>query len=236
MPPFSLPILSSASLRRKIATGTDVLKRMLDNCAIEEIACTFTGGKDSLVALHLLRTAAGGKVPCKVLRLDTSVKFPEIIAFVSEMQMRWEFDLVVARNDAALSSAEFRIAEDPAACCKALKVDALNAAIVEHGIRSLVTGVRADEQEQRRDEQHVSPRSSPPHVRYNPVLDFSEADIWAYIRQHELPYCTLYDQGYRSIGCVPCTQKVVDPKAPERMGRSLAKEQIMQNLRGMGYF
>lgn len=226
----------SRNLARKVAAGSDVLRQLLANHPVETIACTFTGGKDSLVALHMLKTVAGGSVPGKVLRLDTSVKFPEILAFIAELEMRWELDIVVARNDAVLNSPDFKITQDAAACCKALKVDALNQAIVAHGFQALITGVRADEQEQRRDEQHVSPRSDPPHVRYNPVLDFTEADIWAYIKQHELPYCTLYDQGYRSIGCMPCTQKVIDPNAPERMGRSLAKEQIMQNLRGLGYF
>jgi phosphoadenosine phosphosulfate reductase len=232
-PSFSSP---SRDLARKIAAGSDVLKRMMDSQPAAATACTFTGGKDSLVALHMLKSVAGGSVPCRVLRLDTSVKFPEILAFIAEIEVRWELDIIVARNDAVLNAPGFQIARDPAACCKALKVDALNAAIIGHSLQALVTGVRADEQEQRRDEQHVSPREDPPHVRYNPVLDFSEADIWSYIRQHELPYCTLYDQGYRSIGCMPCTQKVADTNAPERMGRSLAKEQIMRNLRGLGYF
>jgi len=225
----------SSGLERKVDDAKAVLAEARERFPGDSLVCTFTGGKDSLVAMHLLREVAGGKVPCRVLRLDTSVKFPEILAFVAEMEARWSLDIIVARNDAALASG-LKIAHDPAACCKALKIDALNDAIAQHGIRGLVTGVRADEQEERRTETHFSVRAEPPHTRINPVLEFTEADIWAYIRSRELPYCTLYDEGYRSIGCMPCTQKVADPNAPERTGRSLAKEQIMQNLRGMGYF
>ncbi len=225
----------SLSLKSKIAGACRVLDDALRRFPPETLACTFTGGKDSLVALHLLKEQAGGQVPCRVLRLDTSVKFPEILAFVEEMTARWELDMVVARNDAALSGG-LRIAHDPTACCKALKVDALNQAIESYGIKGLITGVRADEHAQRSQETHFSARATPPHTRINPVLEFTEADIWNYIHQHELPYCTLYDQGYRSIGCMPCTKKVSDPKAPERTGRSLAKEEIMAKLRGLGYF
>ena len=46
-------------------------------------------------------------------------------------------------------------------------------------------------------------------MKFNPLADWSEAEVWDHIGRHEVPYNPLYDQGYRSIGCAPCTRPVV---------------------------
>ena len=68
----------------------------------------------------------------------------------------------------------------------------------------------------------------------HPLLEFTEVDIWAYIMQEQLPYCTLYAEGYRSLGCVPCTCKTQG--GTEREGRAPDKEAHMDTLRSLGYF
>lgn len=85
---------------------------------------TFTGGKDSLVLLHLLRTVGGGSIPVGVLHIDTTVKFPEIYAFIDKMSRMWGFSYVRIRNEDALR--RITIAADPTECCMELKTRALH--------------------------------------------------------------------------------------------------------------
>lgn len=223
----------SWTLAEKEARSIEVLKEALKRFD-GKIATTFTGGKDSLVVLHLLRRIGDGKVPVPVLNLDTTVKFKEALEFRDRMAREWDLDLIITTNREGLK--KIKIAENEAECCHVLKTDAINMAVDKHGWKALITGVRWDEQEARINEEYFSEK--PEHTRVQPILHFTEIDIWDYIEKHKLPYCSLYDQGYRSLGCEPCTSPSTRPRGdgPEREGRAQEKEEIMGQLRDLGYF
>lgn len=189
----------------------------------------FTGGKDSLTALHLVRSVCTS--PVNVLFIDTSAHFREIYLFVEKIRRLWGLNLKVEKNEEALKI--IRIAEDKAECCLQLKVQALKHSIKKYDIDYLLTGIRRDEQEARRDEEYICPKED--HIRVNPIMYFTEKDVWEYMRGHNLPYCSLYDKGYRSIDCIHCTSPAAEG-ADERAGRTKEKEAIMEKLRNLGYF
>lgn len=221
------------TLKQKEEKSLEVLEEALKRFD-GKIATTFTGGKDSLTVLHLLKRLGKGKVPVPVLNLDTTVKFKEVIQFRDRLAREWGFNLIITTNWEGLKT--IKIAEDHEKCCLVMKTEAINKAVSEHGWKALITGVRWDEQPARAHEEYFSER--PEHTRVQPILHFSELDIWAYIEKYQLPYCVLYDQGYRSLGCQPCTVKSTRPRGdgPEREGRSQEKEKIMAQLRNLGYF
>lgn len=223
----------SWTLDQKQARSIEVIREALERFD-GKIATTFTGGKDSLVVLHLLKCIGDGKVPMPVLNLDTTVKFKEALEFRDRMAREWDLNLIITTNWEGLK--KIKIAEDHGECCQVLKTDAINMAVDKHGWKALITGVRWDEQEARINEEYFS--EQPEHTRVQPILHFTEIDIWDYIEKHKLPYCELYDQGYRSLGCQPCTQPSTRPRGdgPEREGRSQEKEEIMSQLRDLGYF
>ncbi len=225
--------IKKATLEQKEEKSLEVIREALERFD-GKLATTFTGGKDSLVVLHLLKRAGGGEVPVPVLNLDTTVKFKEIIAFRDRMAEEWDLNLIITTNHEGVK--EVDIAKDRERCCHLLKTEAINIAVDKHGWKALITGVRWDEQPARENEEYFSER--PEHTRIQPILHFSELDIWAYIEKYELPYCELYDQGYRSLGCEPCTVKSTKPRGEgyEREGRSQEKEKIMGQLRDLGYF
>ena len=92
-------------------------------------------------------------------------------------------------------------------CCEIRKVEPLQRALA--GKRAWITGMRRD-QSASRNEIHIEEWDEKFNMKkFNPLADWSEEDVWAHIRRHDVPTNPLYEQGYRSIGCAPCTRPVV---------------------------
>jgi phosphoadenosine phosphosulfate reductase len=221
-----------ASLNDKIAKSLDICKEALETYG-GKIAVAWTGGKDSTTTLHLLKELGGGKVNMPVLNIDTSVKFKEIYEFRDRLAREWELDLYIERNEEAIKT--IKISDSKEECCLKLKAQVISDALRKYNWNALITGVRWDEQADRINEVYFSPRTDPDHVRIHPILHFTEMDIWTYIRKYNVPFCDLYRQGYRSLGCEPCTRRGVGA-GTERGQRDHQKEEIMHRLRKLGYF
>jgi len=220
------------SLKEKTQRALGLLRNALEDHGAERVAVAFTGGKDSTLALFLwcrtLQEASVGTAP-SALNLDTGVKFPEVTAFRDRLVRALGVRLHIARPQ----NPRAPVAVDKAACCRERKIEPLLAAIQELGITLLITGIRADEHPSRAGLPALEPGAG--HSRLHPLLAFSEMDVWAAIQEHDLPWAPLYEQGYRSLGCVPCTD-LPSKGGDERSGRAAQKEAIMQDLRALGYF
>jgi len=124
-----------------------------------------------------------------------------------------------------------------------MKTVAMNVFMAENGVKALSTAIRWDEQEARIEESYFSDRENPNHTRVHAILHFKERDIWDTIHQYGIPFCSLYHLGYRSLGAKGSTTKTSDIPAweqdlentTERAGRGQDKEQIMSQLRSLGY-
>lgn len=224
--------LTQWTLKQKETESRKIIRKAIEEYGKDRIGIAWSGGKDSTTVLYLIKQEFG-EIPIKVVFIDTSVKFPEIYAFRDRLAKKWNLDLIIARNDEALKT--IKIANNKQECCYLLKTIPLRQVIETNGWQALITAVRWDEQEARKSEVYISPRENPPHTRIHPILHFREIDIWSYIRKYKIPYCELYRRGYRSLGCMPCTQ-LGSSYTPERSGRDQAKEKIMQRLRDLGYF
>jgi phosphoadenosine phosphosulfate reductase len=219
------------TLADKIGLARSRMAEVLE-CYGPGTAVGWTGGKDSTVVLALWRDVLREAAPDATLRalnLDTGCKFPEVLAFRDQLAREWSVELQVARPRVDLK--RYPLAVDPVACCGDLKIRPLNEAIARLSIPALLTGVRADENPDRADRPWLEDHGD--HVRALPILEWTELDIWTFMVREGIPWCTLYDQGYRSLGCVPCTSR---SGRGERSGRDAAKEERMGQLRSLGYF
>jgi phosphoadenosine phosphosulfate reductase len=92
------------------------------------------------------------------------------------------------------------------ACCHARKVEPLRRALT--GKKAWVTGLRAEQAATRTGLKPLTHDQTFDLVKVNPLHDWNEDEVWAYIRAHNVPYNKLHDRGYPSIGCAPCTRAV----------------------------
>ncbi len=97
--------------------------------------------------------------------------------------------------------------ENRKACCHVRKIAPLQRAL--QGLDVWITGLRQSQSVTRKTLELVEYDAQLQLIKLNPLVLWSEEEIWDYIHQHQLPYNALHDQGYPSIGCAPCTRAVV---------------------------
>ena len=101
-------------------------------------------------------------------------------------------------------------------CCRIRKVEPLNRALA--GNKAWITGQRKAQSTTRTALEIQEDDASHSMTKFNPLADWSEDDVWHYIRQNDVPYNPLHDHGYPSIGCQPCT-RAIEPGEDIRAGR-----------------
>lgn len=182
-----------------------------------------------------MKEAFGGKVPFPVMFNDSTMEFEEIYSFIKELKNQWRINLtVVPHNKKDLSSFyKEKNLKKRKELSRLMKINVINAFLKKHKIKAFMAGIRWDEHTARSQEQYFSPRSN--HIRIHPILHFTEKDIWRYIKKYKVPYVSLYDRGYRSLGEKPFTKRTQTGQG-ERSGREFDKEQTMDKLRMMGYW
>lgn len=222
------------TLEDKLGFSMALLAEALERAGDGLSVVAWTGGKDSSVALRLwmelLRERDAG-MPV-ALSIDTGLKFPEVISFRHAMAREWGVRVIEAGPEPRATAP---VSEDRLECCRLLKIEPLRAAVAANGIKMLVTGIRRDEHPSRRDREAFESRRNPDYLQVSPLIEWTEMDIWSYIASRELPYCQLYDRGYRSLGCAPCTA-LPGPDRNERSGRDERKESCLTDLHHLGYF
>ena len=184
----------------------------------------FTGDMVSLVLLHMVRSIAGNSVP--VLHIDTTAYFREVYLYIEKMQRLWGFHLFRERNEEALLS--INMGKDRDRCCRSLKADTIRRAIEKYQMDCLFTGAANDEWGPGTSRLLLSSVNG--CLCLNPVAYLSYTDLWDYVTYHNLPYCSLYNRGYRKIDCLPCTGTPVDQSKQKQ-----DEKEIAETLKTLGY-
>ena len=212
-----------------------VVREALQKFTLDELAITWTGGKDSTTTLWIITQVCREeniKLP-RVMTIDEYDSFQEIHDFIDKYTKEWNLDVEWCRNDDVVKAAGRKLgdivrvqdlSERNQAELKRIgfeentfpfeaesyvgnhlmKTVVFNMYIERHGVRGIFQGLRWDEHPDRRNDDYFEKREAahlvPEHTRIKPILHFTERDIWDNIMLNKLPYCPLYEKGYRSLG------------------------------------
>ena len=191
----------------------------------DNIAISFSGAEDVV----LVDMAVKIRPDVQVFSLDTGRLHPETYRFLETVRKHYGIRLEVLSPDAAAVEALvrekglFSFYEDGhEECCGIRKVASLKRKLAT--LDAWITGQRRDQSPGTRAQvplvQHDAAFSTPEKtlIKFNPLADWTSADVWNYIRMFDVPYNALHERGYISIGCEPCTRPVL-PNQHEREGR-----------------
>ncbi len=175
---------------------------------------------EDMVVLHMARQTLPD-VP--VLFLDTGYHFAAVYTYRDKMAADWAMNLTNLRAGQTVAEQESHFGilnqTDPTRCCGLRKVGPLFAALEDYQL--WLTGLRREQAKSRAALESIEAFTLPSgrQIRkLSPLAEWTTKDVWQYAAQHEIPLLPLYDKGYSSIGCEPCTSLPLDPGDP-RSGR-----------------
>ncbi len=206
------------------------LSRRFETVEVEEIlewavgrfaprlAMTSNFGGEGVVVMDKLAQVAP-ETP--VIYLETGFQFAETDQLKARLRSRYGLNIIERRAELSVAEQDRIYGErlyerDPDLCCRIRKVEPLAAAL--KGYDAWIAALRRDQSPTRANIGIVEWNARHGLVKINPLATWTRRQVWDYIVSNELPYNPLYDEGYTSIGCQPCTRRVVAGQH-ERSGR-----------------
>ena len=211
--------LIDAQAQLSDAEPGEILRWALDTYG-EQTAISFSGAED----VALIHLAASTGLPFSVFTLDTGRLHPETLQFMEDIQARYGISIEIMTPDSdavdelVAAKGLFSFYEDGhKECCQIRKVEPLRRALA--GRPAWVTGQRRDQSPDTRGEIEVVEEDAVfGLVKVNPLAHWSGDRVWQLLETEGVPTNPLHDQGFRSIGCEPCTRPI-GPGQHEREGR-----------------
>jgi phosphoadenosine phosphosulfate reductase len=196
-------------------------KAIAEALAVGGAQCVTSSFQTDCVALVHLITLQQPDIP--VLFLDTGYHFAETYAYRDQITERLHLNLInlAARQSVAEQESQFGILNQtaPDRCCHLRKVEPLFAGLSDYDV--WFTALRRDQSPTRANLKVKDDFPLPGGKRLlkvSPLAAWTAKDVWQYLKEQGIPPLSLYDRGYSSIGCEPCTSLPVDPNQP-RSGR-----------------
>lgn len=211
--PATHPVIDEVvrlNIAAKRANALELLHAIVEEHGTVTFANSF--GAEDMVLTDLILSE---HLPIEIFSLDTGRLPAETYTLIGEVEHRYGAKLVIyfPQADAVEAyvhthgiNAFYDSVELRRACCQVRKVDPLRRALA--GKRAWITGMRAAQSATRTDLPVRQFDEANGLEKYCPLADWSEANVWAYIRIHDVPYNALHDQFYPSIGCAPCTRAI----------------------------
>ena len=211
--------MTTASASDALAlTASSFLREHLEHAQRACITSSFQA--EDVVVLHMALQLQS-QIP--VIFLETGYHFPETLTYRDRIASEWNLNLinVQAAQSVAEQESQFGILNQtaPDRCCGLRKVEPLFRALDSY--TTWVTGLRREQSKSRANLQPHEFFKLPSGrilAKLSPLAEWTTRDVWHYAEQHSIPLLPLYEKGYTSIGCAPCTSLPFDSNDP-RSGR-----------------
>ncbi len=217
--------LNIESLQTELANKNPrtILKKALE--LYDNVAISFSGAEDVI----LIDMATKIRKDVQVFSLDTGRLHPETYRFIEKVRKHYQIDIELLTPDRdkldsfVKTKGLFSFYEDGHhECCGIRKVEPLTRKLAH--VDAWITGQRKDQSlDTRQDIPEVQidttfSTSESTLIKFNPLLNWSSAQVWDYIEAYQVPFNELHEKGFISIGCEPCTRTAL-PNQHERVGR-----------------
>ncbi|MBM7599326.1 phosphoadenosine phosphosulfate reductase [Virgibacillus halotolerans] len=172
-------------------------------------SCSF--GAEGIILIDLISKV---KEDATIVFLDTEIHFQETYDLIDKVKAKYpklriqlkKPDLTLEEQADAYGSALWK--RQPDQCCYIRKIKPLEEVL--DGVPAWVSGLRREQSASRKNTDFINKDERFKSIKVCPLIHWTWDDVWAYINAKDLPYNELHDQGYPSIGCIPCTAKVTD--------------------------
>ncbi len=208
------------ALNAIIPSLADELANLDINQALDKLVATFPDevtfstsfGVEDQVITHLI---AKGSYPIKIFTLDTGRLLNQTYTVWESTNIQFGLKIDAYYPDAASiehyvttkgPNAFYTSVDDRKECCHIRKVEPLKRALKGNSI--WITGLRAEQSPARKDLSLIEWDETNNIIKYNPLLHWTNEDVWKYVKTHRIPYNELHDKGFVSIGCAPCTRAI----------------------------
>ena len=203
---FDKKEVDALSAQFEAKTPQEIIRWAVDTFA-PDIAMSASFQTQSMPLLHM---AIHIKPDLRIFFLDTGYHFWDTLIFREKIQHEWKLNVVDLYRDSrwdvfARQNTRTLPMEDPNLCCYIHKVQPMQKAL--SGLRAWISGIRRD-QTAERSHAKILELQDDGLLKVNPLLTWTKRDVQAYMDEHRLPRHPLYERGYRSIGCAPCTVAV----------------------------
>ncbi|MED4226388.1 phosphoadenylyl-sulfate reductase [Neobacillus cucumis] len=196
-----------------------VLEWAYNNYADDEIVYASSFGAEAIVLIDIIQQV---KPDARIVFLDTGLHFPETYEVIDKIEARFP-TLKIERKQPKVTldeqAAQYGSAlwlRDANQCCNIRKVIPLRETLTAK--QAWISGLRRDQSPTRANTEFLNKDDKFENIKICPLIHWTWDEVWDYIKKKDLPYNTLHDQNYPSIGCFPCTKPVGDGE-DSRAGR-----------------
>lgn len=210
-PEYSQIIIEQLKSDAVNKTAGEILELVAQYLENEVVIATSFGVEDQVI----LDIAARHRIKLQAITLDTGRLFPETYEVWDRTEKQYNLqikayypqskDLEELVNNQGINGFRNGI-EQRKACCSVRKLEPLSRALSNQ--RAWVCGLRQDQAITRANVEPIEWDAQFNLIKVNPLYNWSEEDVWRYVKAYDVPYNTLHDQGYPSIGCAGCTRAI----------------------------
>ncbi len=214
-------LIRSLNTRFEVQPAEEIIRWTLLESGIDRIAVASAFQAEGTAIIHM---AVSIQPDIPILFLETGYHFAETLAFKERLTEQLGLNALDLTGDHTVASQAEELGprlyeRNPKLCCELNKVIPLNRAFEQ--LDGWITGMRRDSAWTRKNTPIISLtelESGNTLLKVNPIANWTRRDAWTYLKEHDLPHNPLYELGYASIGCAPCS-RIVFPGEDERAGR-----------------